>query len=144
MIKLGNIEISDIRLGASQVKAVYVGSKQVWGAIADWLCFTAEQDGSTLRLDKVGSPAEIYLETSTDGKTWKDYDWPDNTGGEYTNLNVGDKVYFRAKTENQTIGSSNSNYYQFVMTGKIAASGNIQTLLKADGSRTDVPSYCYF
>lgn len=29
------------------------------------------------------------------------------------------------------------------MTGQIAASGNIQTLLKADGSRTDVPAYCY-
>ena len=150
MINLGNIKISDLRLGASQVKAVYFGSEQVWGGeehgtIDDWLCFTAEQDGSTLRLDKVGSPAEIYLETSNDeGVTWKDYTWAENTGAEYTNLNVGDKVYFRAKTENQTIGSSNSDYYKFVMTGKIAASGNIQALLKADGSRTDAPTYCYF
>ena len=129
MINLGNIEISDLRLGASQVKAVYFGSEQVWGGeepAGDCLCFTAEQDGSTLRLDKVGSPAEIYLETSNDeGVTWKDYTWSENTGSEYTNLNVGDKVYFRAKTENQTIGSSNKNYYQFKMTGKIAASGNI-------------------
>ena len=150
MINLGNIEISDLRLGASQVKAVYFGSEQVWGGeepgtIDDWLCFTVEQDGSTLRLDKVGSPAEIYLETSNDeGVTWKDYTWSENTGSEYTNLNVGDKVYFRAKTENQTIGSSNKNYYQFKMTGKIAASGNIQTLLNADGSRTDAPAYCYY
>ena len=148
MINLGNIEISDLRLGASQVKAVYFGSEQVWGGeepgpVGDWLCFTAEQDGSTLRLDKVGSPAEIYLETSTDGSTWKDYNWSDNTGDEYTNLSVGDKIYFRAKTENQTIGSSNSNYYKFIMSGKISASGNIQTLLKADGSRTDVPNNCY-
>jgi hypothetical protein len=30
------------------------------------------------------------------------------------------------------------------MTGKVAASGNIQTLLKADGSRTDAPDYCYY
>lgn len=29
------------------------------------------------------------------------------------------------------------------MTGKIAASGNIQSLLKADCSRTDAPEYCY-
>ena len=113
-----------------QAKAVYFGSEQVWGSkepgpVGDWLCFTAEQDGSTLRLDKVGSPAEIYLEASTDGRTWKDYAFTGSTGDEYTNLNVGDKVYFRAKTENQTIGSSSSNYYYFVMTGKIAASGNI-------------------
>lgn len=131
MINLGNIEISDLRLGASQVKAVYFGSEQVWGGkepgpVGDWLCFTAEQDGSTLRLDKVGSPAEIYLETSNDeGVTWTDYSWTDKTGDALTLTNVGDKVYFRAKTENQTIGSSNKNYYQFKMTGKIAASGNI-------------------
>ena len=112
--------------------------------VSDALCFTAEEANSTLHLDKVGTPNAISLETSTDGSTWKDYTWAENTGSKYTNLNVGDKVYFRAKTENQTIGSSDSNYYQFVMTGKIAASGNIQTLLKADGSRTDAPAYCYY
>ena len=62
---------------------------------------------------------------------------------EKMDANVGDKVYFRAKTENQTIGKSDQNFYRFIMTGKISASGNIQTLLKADGSRTDAPAYCY-
>ena len=149
MINLGNIKISDLRLGASQVKAVYFRSEQVWGGeehgtIDDWLCFTAENANSTLHLDKVGSPTEIYLETSNDeGVTWTDYSWTDSTGDTLTLANVGDKIYFRAKTENQTIGSSNSNYYKFIMSGKIAASGNIQTLLKADGSRTDVPNNCY-
>ena len=100
MINLGNIEISDIRLGTSQVKAVYFGSEQVWGAIADWLCFTAEETNSTVQLNKVGSPTEIYLEISTDGSTWKDYTWAENTGGTLTLANVGDKVYFRAKNEN--------------------------------------------
>ena len=108
-----------------------------------WLCFTAEEANSTLHLDKSGSPNAISLETSTDGNTWSDYSWTDKTGNTLTLANIGDKVYMRAKTENQTIGSSSSNYYQFVMTGKIAASGNIQTLLKADGSRTDVGNYCY-
>ena len=107
------------------------------------LCFTAEEAGSTVGLDKNGSSTAISLETSTDGKTWTDYTWSDNTGPTLTLKNVGDKVYMRAKNENQTIGSSYSNYYQFKMTGKISASGNIQTLLKADGSRTDAPAYCY-
>ena len=113
------------------------------GPKCDALCFTAKEANSTLHLDKNGSPNAISLETSTDGNTWSDYSWTDKTGDTLTLTNVGDKVYFRAKTENQTIGSSDSNYYQFVMTGKIAASGNIQTLLKADGSRTDAPAYCY-
>ena len=107
------------------------------------VCFTAEQANSTVRLDKNGSPDAISLETSTDGSTWTDYSWTSNTGDTLTLANVGDKVYMRAKTENTTIGSSTSNYYNFVMTGKIAASGSIQTLLKADGSRTDAPAYCY-
>ena len=147
MINLGNIKISDIRLGANQVKAIYFGSEQVWGGeepVGDWLCFTAKQDGSTLRLDKVGSPAEIYLETSTDGNTWSDYSWTDSTGDTLTLANVGDKVYMRTTTENQTIGNVSCKFYNFVMTGQIAASGNIQTLLNADGSRTDAPAYCYY
>lgn len=61
-----------------------------------------------------------------------------------TLANVGDKVYMRAKNENLTFSASAAAYYKFVMSGKIAASGNIQTLLKADGSRTDTPAWCYF
>lgn len=148
-MKIGNIDIADIKLGASQVSA-WFGGVLVWGGeepgpVGDWLCFTATQANSTVRLDKVGSPAEISLETTAaDGITWRDYYWSGTTGIVLTLANVGDKVYMRAKTENSTIGSSSSNYYKFVMTGKIAASGNIQTLLKADGSRTDAPAYCYY
>lgn len=148
MVNIGNMSIADLRLGATQVKAAYLGGERVWGGeepvAGDWLCFTSGQNGSTLRLDKVGSPGEIFLETSDDeGDSWKDYTWSGSTGAEFTNLAAGAKVYFRAKTENQTIGSAFSDYYKFVMSGKIAASGNIQTLLKADGSRTDAPTYCY-
>lgn len=45
MINLGNVSIADLRLGASQVKALYLGSEQVWGGeepvpTAEPLCFT--------------------------------------------------------------------------------------------------------
>ena len=148
MVNFGNMNIADLRLGASQVKAAYFGSKQIWGGeepgpVGDWLCFTAEEANSTVHLDKAGSPGAISLETSTNGSTWTDYSWSGNTGDTLTLANVGDRVYMRAKTENQTIGNSTWSYYKFSMTGKIAASGNIQTLLKADGSRTDAPAYCY-
>ena len=126
---------SDTTTGESAIPEGWVVAKP--------LCFTAEEANSTFRLDKVGSPNAISLETSTDGNTWTDYSWTENTGDTLTLTNVGDKVYMRAKTENKTIGSSNTDYYKFVMTGKIAASGNIQTLLKSDCSRTDAPAYCY-
>lgn len=146
-MNFGTIKVANIFVGTLNAIEAYFGTEKVWGksepATPNWLCFTAGEANSTLHLDKVGSPNAISLETSTDGNTWTDYSWTENNGDTLTLTNVGDKVYIRAKTENQTIGSSNTDYYKFVMTGKIAASGNMQTLLKADGSRTDAPAYCY-
>ncbi len=107
------------------------------------LYFTANTENSTIRLDKVGSPNAISLETSDDGSTWTDYNWTDTTGDTLTMTNIGDKVYMRAKNENTTIGSSRTNYYKFVGTGSFRASGNIQSLFYADCSRTDAPSWWY-
>lgn len=72
-------------------------------------------------MSAIGSPDAVSLETSEDGSSWSDY----TVGDTLTLADVGDKVYLRAKTENSTIGSSDTNYYTFVMTGQIAASGNI-------------------
>lgn len=143
MINLGNIEIADLRLGASQVKALYLGSEQIWGgeepAAGPWLCFTASQASSSVTLSAVGSPDAVSLETSDNGSDWTDY----TVGDTLPLASAGDKVYMRAKTENSTLGKDSSNYYKFAMTGTIAASGNMQSLLKADCSRTDAPSYCF-
>ena len=97
------------------------------------LQFTAQQANSTVRLDKVGSPSATSLETSTDGSTWSDYTWSESTGATITLTNVGDRVYFRAKTQNEGFSVNNENYYNFVMSGKISAGGNINTLQKSDG-----------
>lgn len=62
-MKLGNIEIADLRLGASQVKALYLGSEQVWGGeepvAATPLCFTAEGSNASVRLIHSGSAPTI-------------------------------------------------------------------------------------
>lgn len=112
-------ELSEER-GASRIPSSWTVVKP-----PEVLCFTAEQANSTVHLDKVGSPNAVSLETSTDGRSWSDYSWSGNTGDTMTLTNIGDKVYMRAKNENSTIGSSDTNYYTFVMTGQIAASGNI-------------------
>lgn len=92
-----------------------------------------------MKLAKYGTPPAVSLETSTDGETWADY----TINSTLTLASIGDKVYFRAKTENSSMASSWNKYNYFVMSGKIAASGNIQSLLKSDCSRTDVPIYGY-
>ena len=108
------------------------------------LCFTAEEAGSTIKMSKYRSAPTVYLETSPTGEegSWSDFIVGSTT---ITLENVGDKVYFRAKQDNNVF-AINANYNKFVMTGKIAASGNINTLLKADGSVLDLTgrNYCYF
>ena len=111
-----------------------------------YLCFTAEQANSTIQLSAVGTAPTVYLETSrTCSLVLKD--WSDFVVGEtiITLANVGDKVYFRAKQDNNAFATNSSNCNKFVMTGKIAASGNLNTLLKADGSVVDLSgrNYCY-
>ena len=80
-------------------------------------------------------------------------DWKPYTIGtfgennELRGLNVGDKVYMRAVAAgNSRMGTSSGNYHKFVMIGKVAASGNINTLLNPNPN-TDVSlegkDYCY-
>ena len=104
------------------------------------LCFTAEEANSTVAMEAQGSAPTVSLEYSTDGRTWSPFVVGTTT---VTLANIGDKVYVRATSEGNTgIGSSPTDYNKFVMTGKIAASGNVDTLLDKNGNAT-LTSYCY-
>ena len=107
----------------------------------DYLCFTAEQASSTITLNKSWSPTAVNLETSTDWDTWTDY-----TFGTTITLNaVGNKVYFRNKSETPTwFSTSSSVYYGFSMTWKIAASWDVNYLLCKNSTTTLVSDYCFF
>ena len=92
----------------------------------DYLCFTANTASSTVKLKKSYSPTEVTLQTSTDGTTWSDY----TIGTDITLANAGDKVYFRNASEDVTgIITDSRNYYNFVMSGSITASGNVMSLI---------------
>ena len=128
--------------------------------LSDPLCFTAQQANSTVKLngdwssssgssnpyssDPYGGGSSTYkvnLEYKLEGTTTQD--WIRYTGQTITLANVNDKMYMRAMAGGNTTISSDRNYYNFEMTGKIAASGNIQTLLDQTGNRMDVHEYCY-
>ena len=104
------------------------------------LCFTAEEPGSTVAMAVNGTPTwGQAFEYSTDGTTWTEF-IPGTTA--ITLSNVGSKVYFRGN--NTTVSESASIYYKFVMTGKIAASGNIMSLLDKTCQSTAIArGYCY-
>ena len=112
---------------------------------AEPLCFTAEQDGSSVSLigwdDDMFKQLDIFasLQYSTDNSTWQEWD------GHVINLDAGQKVYIKALNPNPDGMTKNSNmrYHKFIFEGKIAASGNIQYLLEDSGSRVDVPESAY-
>lgn len=91
----------------------------------NYLCFTANTAWSTIQLTKVWSPNAATFETSTDQDNWTAYTIWDTI----TLSNIWDKVYWRNRTSNMSsISSSWTNYFNYVMTGSIAASWNLNYL----------------
>ena len=143
MIDIGNIEATGLWVGNKKADAAYVGVVKVWeksAPLGDWLCFTSEEANSTVAMEANGSAPTVSLEYSTDGNTWSPFVVGTTT---VTLANIGDKVYVRANSAGNTgMGTSSSDYNKFVMTGKIAASGDVDTLLDQNGNAT-LTSYCY-
>ena len=93
------------------------------------LCFTAEEASSAVTLAKVGSftlPVSLVYSTNG-GATWADY----TVGTAVSLATVGSSVMFKAKTENARIcpDLSGANYHCFQVTGKVAATGDLTSLL---------------
>ena len=100
------------------------------------LCFTAKQANSTVAMNATRSAPTVSLEYSTDGNTWSPFEVGITT---VTLANIDDKVYIRANIDNTKLASDTSRTYNyFVITGTVSVSGNIMTLLKADGSLVDL------
>ena len=94
------------------------------------LTFKATQDGSTVILKKNGSPSDTFQTSRDGGNTWSDY-----TINTVITLNTGDEVSFRAKAD-RTSSQSNSNYFQFMMEGKIEAWHNVMSMIRTSDFAT--------
>ena len=97
-----------------------------------YVTFTAEENNSTIGLVKLSKYQT--LEYSTDTTTW-------NTFDESTNISInnGDKVYVRG-----VLSADNtwSQYTQFKMTGKIAASGNCNAIWNYQDLNAPLKALC--
>ena len=93
------------------------------------LCFEAVDSGATIALKcNVNNLKTATFQTSTDGQNWSDYTYETSI----TLTNAGDKVYFKAKSDNTAIVRDYSNYLQFTTTQntkRVKVSGNIMSLL---------------
>ena len=124
------MKMTSLTINGRTVSRLFINGREValGSASSDALCFTAKAGQSMLRLSKSGSPDNINLQTSTDGNTWTPY----NIGDVITLTNVGDKVYFKAVGQNQSLASSPENYHRFDFIGEFEASGNVNSLLEED------------
>ena len=116
----------------------------VWGGwwsqdVKNYLCFTANTAGSTVKLNKYWSPTAVTLEISTDWKNRNTYTiW--NT---ITLSNVWDKVYFRNTSETDTnFSTSTKNYYYFGLTWSINASWDVGFLLNKNSTKI-ASAFCF-
>lgn len=113
--------------GALQVKAA---------TEPNYLTFTAEETGSTVSLSWASAS---NVQTSTDhGTTWSAY----ARGTTITLANVGDSVSFKARG---FVANNSANVNHVKMTGKIAASGSVTSLIDENGGDPNVtlPNDCF-
>ena len=89
----------------------------------DALTLTSTADNSSVKLTKTGTLDNTY-EVNT-GNGWVPY-----TFDTVINLNNGQSCKWRCKSHPTTQGYA--NYVQFVMTGTIEASGNVNSMLSSD------------
>ena len=94
------------------------------------LTFKATQDGSTVKLSKIQSPAGDFQTSRDGGNTWTDY-----TIDTAITLNTGDEVSFRAKSD-RTSETYTGAYFQFMMTGKIEAWHNVMSMYRTSDFAT--------
>ena len=91
--------------------------------LRNYLTLTATEDNSSVKLMKNGTLDNTY-EVNT-GNGWEDYAF-----STVIHLNAGQSCKWRCKSHPTT--QSGSNYVQFAMTGKIEASGNVNSMLNSD------------
>ena len=117
------------------------------GMAANYLCFTAEMEGSSVWYVN-GADNEPNVQYSLNGVNWSD--WTADTP--VTLANIGDKVYVRGdnpdgfshdNSSNDANGPGTTNS-RFKMSGRIAASGSVMSLIDGVGISTQIPcAYCF-
>lgn len=101
------------------------------------LMFKSLENGSTVKLTN-SSTSNTY-ETSTDGETWTSYALERTI-----TLDEGDKLFFRCTYYTPT--NNDSRYVHFVLTGKLEAYNNINSMYSADFANiTELTQpYCFY
>ena len=150
MVDINGYEIKSAFSGGEPLKAIYSLGEKVWPTDepipgpSKWggLYFTALETGEICMSHYGTNEADTKptLSYSKDGVNWKRWNYTP------ISVNKGDFICFKG-INNEISYNKNENYSQFTSTGKIAASGNIMSLLygdKYEGKLSlEYKSYCF-
>ena len=103
------------------------------------LTFTATENNSSVALKRIGAINGTYAYRLNDG-AWTPYNLTAN--GVAIPLDAGDRVQFYCTTSNSSF--TTSKYLQFVMTGKVEASGHTTSILRRKLNTTTLNLRCYY
>ena len=138
--------VTNIYLGSTPVKEVYIGTKLIWPAKADDYSneyFTIEslEDGNQIGIVDSNRPS---ISISTDKQTWTTVT-PNAAPTYFITLNTGEKVYIKGSNDKYYDDTWSTQGY-FTSTSKFNVSGNIMSLLYADDfqNKTTLQSSCVF
>lgn len=104
----------------------------------DCLCFSASRSSFTFKLVKEGTPDDVDLVYSKNGRKWVAY----SVGDEIRVPSKG-RIYLRASDSNNSFSQSISDYYHFVFSGAFSVGGSISYLLDSTGKKNSVPDYAF-
>ncbi len=124
--------VTNIYLGSTPVKEVYMGSTIIWptGAFdyaTEYFTIESLEDGNQIGIVESGRPS---ISISKDKQTWTTVT-PDAAPTYFITLNAGEKVYIKGNN-NAYHDNSGSTQGYFTSTGKFNVSGNIMSLIYAD------------
>ena len=144
-MKIGSIDILKAFLGALELtnSNAFIGTIHVIENGPEPVSYPGlkltSTGNSTIAMSKNGSAPTVDLKYSLDdGETWTQWDFSE------ISLSDGQSVCFKGL--NTTFATSTSAYNKFVMTGSIAASGNIMSIID-DGACTTTTittNYCFY
>ncbi len=107
---------------------------------ANYLTFAAEEDGSTFGIKNEGGNNPDVQYSLDGGETWTAL----AAGDTITLAHKGDKALLRGDNP-EGFSKGSNKYSSFTMTGKIAASGSVMSLIDGTDETLVVPAdYCFY
>ena len=108
--------------------------------MANYLTFTAEEDGSTFGIINEGGNNPDIQYSLDGGETWTAL----AAGDTITLAHKGDKALLKGNNP-EGFSKNYDQYSSFKMTGKVAASGSVMSLIDGVGLSTEITGkYCFF